>query len=131
MTIEERLHQVELELTETKRRNRWILSAMALTMLVTLTVAATGAPTVLRATRFQMVDASSNVRAELGMGKLGPALLFLDGKGKPNLTLTVVDGEPFLMASADGKIASILSLGKDYPKMKLADQDGNVKWSAP
>jgi hypothetical protein len=85
MTIEERLDTLEQELSQTKRRSRWLSVAFMLAMagLVTLwTMQAQGQATkVLRANAFILEDENGKERGRLHHTVMGPALELNDENG--------------------------------------------------
>lgn len=84
MTTEERIEKLEHDLANTKRRNRWILTAAAVLVLVGLVTAGNvRTPDEIKARRFIVVNAQGNPRAMLSMGADGsPALFMLDAQGR-------------------------------------------------
>jgi len=125
MTIEERLENLEGELTRAKRRNRWLVAAFGLGVLglagawLTNETAgpalageaakATGPAQVIRATAFVLVDDKGRERGKFEMSKDGPA------EGGPSLTLN----------DEKGKMRAMLALPLGQPSLTLHDDKDN------
>ena len=93
------------------------------------------APKVVRAQRFELVDAEGRVRGALAFSPDGsPALVFTGAEGKSAAALGVLTGSrPNLMlADKKGKPRAVLTLLTDgTPAFVLWDKEGKVMWSAP
>ncbi len=117
MTTEERLGNLERELTAVKRRNRWMLGGVALLILGCLTIAATsGDKQAIRAKSFILEDENGEIRAVLDVGKhYGVALGMYGVNGGGGIFLNVnEDDEPALsMHGTNGKTRIDLRLNKD------------------
>ena len=122
-------------------RSRWAIIIVVVCLVVTVAAVAyaagqakTAAPEVVRAQKFEVVDAGGRVRGELGMVEGGPALILYDEKGgkraylwfspatQPQLTFIDWKGLPraWLLLSPDGR-----------PDLALFDGKGERTWSAP
>jgi hypothetical protein len=115
---------------------KWAMVLVACAVLAAMAVAyAAGqakaaAPKVVRAQRFEVVDAEGRVRGEIGLGTDGhtPGLMFCNDKGKVCAMLVVSpDGSSSLMLSdAKGGTRGALMVGSDgRPNLWL--YDGNAK----
>jgi len=95
---------------------------------------------VVRARRFELVDSSGQIRAELAApgigGQQGPALTLFHSRG-PVFTRIVLglddDGAPMLeLFDGEGQPRATVRLGKDgSAQLALLDRDGKVLWKAP
>ena len=115
-------------------------------------------PDVLRAGRFEVVDAAGKVRASLGLGTDGtpllavydaagkaragmimlpdgsPALFLYDAAGKARAGVMVLpDGSPALgLRDAAGKRRAVMMVDRDgSPALDLRDAEEKVIWKAP
>ena len=92
-------------------------------------------PDVLRAGRFEVVDAAGKVRASLGLGTDGtPLLAVYDAAGKARAGMTVLpDGSPALgLRDAAGKRRAVMMVDRDgSPALDLRDAEEKVIWKAP
>lgn len=151
MTTEERLEELEKEQARAKRRSRAMLAAavamaavaiVAVVLLlgygrrtskVQLSTSLSGAgrdsvQDVVRAKRFELVDASDTIRAVLGMRKTGrPGLWLRDQNGEVRACLAMndSDGTPFLCLY-DSTGSDELKLDtKEPPGLYLYDQQND------
>ena len=139
MTIEERLEKVEKELTEAKRRNRWLLTVLGLVivglgmvwLLAKTTSSATAAttPKVVRANAFIVVDTNGKERAKLDVTKGGQTeLVLFDENGEQRALLAVnKDGPGLALSDEKGKTRAGLGLGKDGVGLELLDENGEQR----
>lgn len=77
--------QVRLEMLE--RQNRW-LTIIAGATIVTMLIAATAGPAVVRATSIQLIDENDKVRAELSSKDSVVGLYIMDSDGNDRLRVT-------------------------------------------
>jgi len=114
MTTEERLEKLERELSAAKRRNRWLLTIVGLTIVgvglawtltkTTPTAQAQGpatnpAKTVIRANEFILEDVDGKPRACLSADKGMPTLVLWGKKDKGCVVLTIGKNGPMLSMS--------------------------------
>ncbi len=145
-------------------RLKWAILVVALCVVVTVAAVAYAAgkatgevPEVIRAKRFELVDADGRVRAALGLGRGQPVLAFADTGGKARVLLALSDdGTPGLgLADGDGEVRAVLRVrgdgspslelreeheqtratlevsGDGDAMLRLFDKDGEAIWSAP
>ena len=145
-------------------RGKWAVVLAACIVLAAVAAAyAAGqakmsAPEVIRAQRFEVVDAEGKVQAVLGLRRDGgatldlsdakglkratltllpdpggPILVLSDARGEIRATLTVQQGGPSLtMRDAKGEERATLEVRRDgSPNMALRDADCKVMWEAP
>ena len=103
---------------------------------VALAVAPAGVAEVVRARRFEVVDAAGKVRAVLSLLPDGaPALWLNDAAGKRDLAMLYVTSEGrsgLRFDDAARKLRASMSLDVDgSPSMELRDESGKVMWRAP
>jgi hypothetical protein len=134
MTTEERLVNLEKELAGAKCRSRvMLMGAVAAVALVFLLCAGGDATQkVVRAERFELVNANGNVCAAWGMSMTGggPRLVLCDQYYRPRAQLTVEgDGNAMLVLSnQDGKNRAGLGVLTDGSVvLALSDQNGKTR----
>jgi len=143
-------------------RAKWVIVILAVCLVATVAAIAyaagkTSAPELIRAQKFELVDAEGRVRIEMSMGVNGqapgirlldekgqrcaalsllpdgrPGLLFLDEKGRGGAKLSLeADGRPILWLNDEKrKVRAALGLGPDgSPGLLLCDWEGEVMWS--
>ena len=141
MTIEERLEKVEKELIHAKRRNRWLLTTVGVTiiglglawLLTKATTSATAATTQkeIHANQFILEDMKGKLFANLYITKFGSGLSLRGLNGKARAGLDVIQDEVMLwMNDANGKRRIWLDMSNG-PKLELYDANGEVIWKAP
>ncbi len=90
---------------------------------------------VLRAERFELVDASGAVRAALALDEEGnPGLILLDSQGVQRASLSLMpDGSPRItLYGKTGLRRASLGFGTEWKVgLILADRHQQVLWSAP
>ena len=154
MTTEERLEKLERELACAKRRNRWLLSIVGLTVVGlglavvglgltrtwTKTTAAAQAqamgavPKVISAEAFILVDENGKCRAALDMtmNKDGPMLRLSDENGKTRAVLAAFKDVSWLsLYDENSKVRAAMNVNKNGPGMTLLDENGKTVWKAP
>jgi len=139
MTTEERLEKLERELGSAKRRNRWLVTAVALTVAGlslgwTLTTAIPAArakgvaavPKTVRAREFVLVDERGTMRAMLGMGG-EPVLILADEKGltRAMLTVNANGGGSLFLHDKNNRTRIGLSAGEKGSMLFLNDENEN------
>lgn len=90
----------------------------------------TPASNTVRATRFEVVDATGRVRAVLSARVDGPGLVLLDAKGTERVALVTTEaGGPVLfLNSAAGKKQALLAMWKaDGPELEMYDAAGQTR----
>ena len=136
MTTEERLENLERELTNAKRRNRWLVAVVGLVVVgliliwtlakttpAVLAQAVGGAEKVIRANTFIVEDANGKVRAMLNADKVGPTLFLYDENGKTRAVLNAdKEGATLLLSDENGKGGVTLSALKAGPALSLLDE---------
>ena len=108
---------------------RWMIAVMAVSLVAAVVAIAyaagkTPAPEVIRAQRFELVDAEGRLRAVL----TDAGLVLYDEKGKSRATLSLdTDGRPTLSLSDErGKLRAMLALDGS-PTLMLWDEQGEVR----
>lgn len=91
---------------------------------------------VVKAKRFEVVDAAGKVQAVFGLGTdgtVGVALVLYDAAGKIRATLAMLYGNPVLgLHDAAGKMRATMIVAPDgNPALVLHDAAGKVIWEAP
>lgn len=125
MTTEERLEMLEQELTNAKRRIRWIIGSVTILVLGCLTIAATpGDSKIIRANKFVLEDVNGITLADLGLLGDKPTLTFCDMKGEFRSTLSA---DALFMSDKNGKLRVSVNIGNDGPKLALHDESGKVR----
>src|SRR5512136_1018739 len=88
--VEERLERLERDLRAERRGNRWLLAAVALTVVGVVVACATEIrPKVLRVNEFVVEDATGKTRIELVVSTEGPMLAMYDENRTTRLGLGV------------------------------------------
>jgi hypothetical protein len=83
---------------------------------------------VVRARRFEVVDAGGKMRALLTLRDGNPSLMFSDAAGEVRVHLTLLDGNPSLSFSdAAGKSRVELSVFEGHPHLVFYDAAGKVR----
>ena len=117
---------------------RWMIVIVAVCLVVTVAAIAyaagkTTAPEVIRAQRFELVDAEGRVRIEMsiaGLSGQAPGIRLLDEKGTGRAGLVLFrDGRPGLALSDEkGAVRAGLGLLRDgRPIMTLSDEKGEAR----
>jgi len=139
VTTDERLEKLEWKLAHAKRRNRWVLGAVALALGVWLVAGTFGPRTAgaqdggapvneVRAKRLLLVDDAGKIRAMLTMTPAGPALVLYDAAGNPRVALDVnADGSGLALSDAAGKIRAVLRVDADGSGLALRDAAGKPR----
>ena len=140
MTTEERLAKVERELGRAKRRSRWLLAALGLSLgaLVWESAARTpraeaqgavGGRTV-RANAFVLENAAGRERATLDLFGNGSSLNLLNAAGETRAVLAMTADKAVLgLIGPAGKGSAWLTADPDRPGLTVGDGKGNVIWS--
>lgn len=111
-------------------RAQWVMVIVAVCLVVTVAAIAyaagmSSAPEVIRAQRFELVDAEGKVRGALGIGRGQPVLAFADEAGKTRVLLGLSDdGTPGLgLADAEGEVRAVVRVGEDgRPRVDLRNE---------
>ena len=122
------------------RKRKWALVIVAVCVIVTVAavayaagVAKTAAPEVIRAQRFELVDAEGRVRAVLGESPGGaPALMLNDEKGQARAALGLDANCPRLELSdeqGEARASLFLVFPSAVPSLWLRDEKGKVRAS--
>lgn len=133
MTTEERVAKLEKELARAKRRTRVMLVAAVMTAagMFLLGAGGEGVQQVVRAERFELVDANGTVRAALGSDSAGrPGLWQYDQNGTTRALLCLGDsGQPGLrLYDQNGTTRASLRLGDSgQPGLGLLDQNESIR----
>ena len=104
---------------------------VSIAMLVTVFAAhAEEVPEVLRAQRFELVNATGQVIGMLTGTEEGPALVLMDAEGKKRATVAVkADGPSVTLLAADETPKATLNLGNDgHPGLNLKDATGKTRY---
>lgn len=156
MTAEERLEKLEREIIGMRRRYRWLLATcLGLTVaLFVLPGFVAQDAKIVRAERFEVLDAKGNIRAmffaekdtvmlnlrdengQTGVGMIvnkdGPGISLLSKDGKIRIALTVdKDQSAMLLNDNESRVRAALLMGKDGPEFGMTDEKGKVVWHAP
>jgi hypothetical protein len=130
MTSEERLEKLELELSRSRRRFRWLIIGAGLCLISAAVMYASrthsetgGASKEIRATSFVLEDASGKPRASLGMDEDGLELRLRYENGNIGAALCL-HKEKVVLSLADngGKPRAVLGLTKNVPLLCLYDE---------
>ena len=141
MTTDERLENLERELTRAKRRNRWLvvgLAVVGVALAWTITKSTSGTQTreaakepknaqVIRATAFVLVDDEGRERGKLEMGENGPSLDLYDETGKTRAMLAAgkdLAGSALCLYDDKGKSYSVLLFEGG---LFLRDENGKLR----
>jgi hypothetical protein len=128
MTTEERLERVEKELVKAKRRSRVVLVAAVMAVAVVFLLGAGNGTVqnVIRAGKFELVDASGTVRAALGSDSAGRSALAFGNEKNPRIVLALdsAGGSALVLCDQNGKGRVLLALsGSGEPDLELYDQN--------
>jgi hypothetical protein len=119
-------------------RAKWAILVAAVCLVVTVAAVAyaagqakTATPKVVRAQKFEVVDAQGRVRATLGLLPDGsPSLELTDEQGKTRAQLSLYsDGSPYL-GLQDAKLKTRAELSLDSggrPSLALSDEQGKTR----
>jgi len=138
MTIEERLENLEKELADAKRSNRWLHTVVGLVivglglawLLTKATVSATAATISkeIRANSFIVVDANGKERAVLRMDENGPRLDLADEKGNLRAELSLDKNAPGLgLYGENGENRASLAVTKNGSGLALLNEKGKIR----
>ncbi|MBI4183756.1 MAG: hypothetical protein HY521_07140 [Proteobacteria bacterium] len=139
MTTEERLENLERELSCAKRRSRRLLTGAALCLGIGLAAYAlvpgpglaqrgAGAPKEVRAGAFVLVDDNGMARAALFVVKDGPKLGLYDENDKPRAMLSVSkDGPTLGLYDENDKPRAGLTVTEVGPTLVLNDKNGEPR----
>ena len=154
MTIEERLANTERELGRVMRRNRWLLGAILIMIIVIagswIVARAQWAGTVkeIRARRILIEDENDKVRAALtasglslydekglraglNVNKDGPKLVLYDENFKASAGLNQsLYGASQILNDENGKTGAWLQVSKEGPSLSLLDGKGETRFAA-
>lgn len=125
MTTEKRLEKLEQELTNAKRRIRWIIGSVTILVLGCLTIAATPRDSrTIRANQFVLEDVNGITLATLGLQGNEPVLSFGDMKGKFR---SMLSADTLFMSDKNGKLRVSVKIDNDGPKLALHDESGKAR----
>lgn len=137
MCIEERLRQLEQEITKQKRRNKGLLAAVAaLSMAMIFTVVFMGPlgsaqaqnDGQLVAREIILVDEDGDARVRLGASQDQPGLALMGKDGKTNAILAAYgDGSFLVLNNARGQTRLLLSVDSDGSGINVFDDNDVVR----
>ncbi|MCK5862764.1 MAG: hypothetical protein KAH38_09780 [Candidatus Hydrogenedentes bacterium] len=117
MTIEERIEQMEKEIVR--------LNGRVLELEGALERDDGKVKDVLRASRFELVDDTGNVRATLDFDEYGTRLILQDSKGNLRVGLhALASGSGLALADGAGKVRIKLGVFNNRPEIVLFDGEG-------
>ena len=93
-----------------------------------------GTEEVVRARRFEAVDAEGKLRATLAVAADGAPALRLngpDGKTRAELRVTENGWAALVLRDDDGKPRAVVNVNAGLPAVVLRDHDGKAVWDAP
>jgi hypothetical protein len=137
MSIEERLRQLEQEITKQKRRNRGLLAALAAVAVSMIFAFALMGPLggaeaesdgQVVAREIILVDENGNARLRLGASQDQPGLALLGANGKPFAVLSAHgDGSFLILNNNRGQTRLALSVDSDGAGINVFDNNDVVR----
>jgi hypothetical protein len=135
LSNEERLETLEKQLARERRRNRWMLAGLLLSIGFWIVGAATpisqstgAVPREIRANSFVLVDGNGKTRAALALFDEGPSLVVYDGSGTVRAGLGVSQEGPSLtLLDETRRPRTELFVNSDGPALRLKDGNGKIR----